>query len=71
MIRMYDMAFYFLFSISFFFWLFGFFSLCLWFGPTCDRKKFEGKSQSMQQIFILHDVPAKWQMATFFGDPTK
>lgn len=61
------MDFYFLFP--FFFGIFFFFFLCLWFGPTCDRKKIEGKSRSMQQLFVLHDVPAKWQMTTFFGDP--
>lgn len=45
----------FLFSISFFPFFLAFF-LCLWLGPTCDRKKIEGKSQSMQELFILHDV---------------
>lgn len=65
----------FLFSISFlgrggrggFF----FFSFVFGLDTTCDRTKIEGKSQNMQQLFVLHDVPAKWQMATFLGDPTK
>lgn len=49
----------------------GFFFFVFGLDTTCDRKKIEGKCQNMQQLFILHDVPAKWQMATFLGEPTK
>lgn len=64
----------FLFSIfySFIFFFFpGLFFFVFGLDTTCDRKKIEGKCQCMQQLFILHDVPTNWQMATFLGDPTK
>lgn len=66
MVRTSDMAFYFLFA---------FFLLLIFFAFGLDKhvigRKLRGRVRVCSNYLSCMIVPAKWQMATFLGDPTK